>query len=132
MRLNRFVLACFLVIVPVTVFVAMQFHAPNPGATPANFMRLHKGMDEKEVEAIMGRPGDYRMGFTGNHCTFWRELHCSVVIGFSDITIDGISLGAKDGELSMKGGGKLELREEPSSFGIHKWLAMLVDRLRTR
>jgi hypothetical protein len=36
----------------------------NPRITEANFQRIKAGMRREEVEAILGRPGDYRTGPT--------------------------------------------------------------------
>jgi len=98
----------------------VQLRAPSPGVTPENFRRLHRGMTEKEVEAIMGRPGGSRIGVTGSHCTYWRESHHTVVIGFSDIWMWGIDSGAQDGKMATKDGLELELRDEPPSLGLRK------------
>src|SRR5262249_50264303 len=32
------------------------FHRPSPGVTRENFLRMHQGMTEEEIEAILGCP----------------------------------------------------------------------------
>jgi len=114
MRLNRLEIACvaLLVVSLFTRLIVMRLFLQRPGVTPANIQRLYKGMYEKDVEAVMGRPRDGGFRVTGSHFSYWRESDCSVIIKFGDWWIDGKDPGATDGGVSFKGGGKLELREE--------------------
>jgi hypothetical protein len=43
---------------------AVFFLPTNPHITQVNFERIKKGMTRREVEAILGPPGDYRSGPT--------------------------------------------------------------------
>ena len=121
MRLNRFFLVFALIVLfLVGLLVVWQRKGPSPGVTLANFHRLHKGMTEKEVEAIMGGPGGEAGGrFSSFHWTHWKGSNCRINIMFSDWLVDGVNLrteGVKNGHLIFDDGNVLELREEPLGF----------------
>jgi hypothetical protein len=127
MRLNRFFLVFALIVLfLVGLLVVWQRKGPSPGVTLGNFNRLHKGMTEKEVEAIMG-PGEMRGTVSFSHFIIWSNSHSSVIISFSDISIDGINVRATKGDISIEGGGTLDLREEP--LGFYKWMTNFFKKL---
>jgi len=107
----------------------MQLRVPNPGVTVANFRRLHKGMTEKEVEAIMGGPGKFGGAVTFRHCTVWEELDCTVGIWFSDLSISGVEIGAEKGNMSTNDGLDLLLQDEPATVGFRNWVKMTARQI---
>jgi hypothetical protein len=78
------------------------------------FQRLHKGMTEEQAEAIIGRPANFRFGFTLRQCKVWYGDGWSVCICFSDL----MGGGADEGHFQAGDGTKLPLRERPFWF---KW-----------
>jgi len=77
-------------------------------------------MTEKEVEVIMGRPGDFRLNNTDNDLTLWFESQqSSVAISFSDMSNCWIDFGAREGKMWSDDGGNLQLRDDPP-LGLRK------------
>jgi len=56
----------------------------EPGITPENFKRLHAGMTEGEIEAVLGRPADHTSDNSvmamGGRRAEWFEKGYSVVV----------------------------------------------------
>jgi hypothetical protein len=109
MRLKRIYIAIVLLAVPLLAFlVAKQHKVPSPGVTLANFNQLHKGMSEKEVEAIMGKPGNSVVHFSPSHMTKWSDSPYSLSIIFNDNNGRAVY-----GALYIAGKMEDNLREEP-------------------
>jgi hypothetical protein len=62
---------------------------PKPGVTRANFLRLHQGMSEEQVEEILGRKADDVMVVTGGCDASWSGPEGDIEIGFSYGACDG-------------------------------------------
>lgn len=120
---KRIFMASALFAVPlVGLLVVRQLKVPSPGVTQANFQRLHKGMSEKEVEWIMGCPGESFMKNSFSHYTCWTGPGCTVFIRFGD-------LGAENGQIGINGGTEMELRERPD---LPPWLAFFFKQEKIR
>jgi hypothetical protein len=90
-------------------FLLPVLNPPQPGVTPENFRRLHKGMSQEEVEAILGSPGQDVGRMTLQKMKEWQAPDCFVYIVFSEIR----GGGAEYGFVAADDRYRLELAEEP-------------------
>jgi hypothetical protein len=67
------------------------------GVTPDNFHRLRVGMTEREVEAILGKPGEPVLYTTFGPDTFWSGEHCRVNVWFGRGGVACAELAGDDG-----------------------------------
>jgi hypothetical protein len=101
--------AALLVVGLLLYFLSPLLNPPRPGVTQENFRRVHKGMSEEEVEAILGGPGEPAGFMMLTKSREWRGPDCVVSITFGLIT----GAGAIDGSLTTDDGLTLELTDEP-------------------
>jgi hypothetical protein len=128
MRRKPFIGAAAILAAPilaVTIVALWPERVPAPGVTPANFQRLHIGMQEKEVEAILGGPGE-KVPYGHGHLTFWVDSSCQLLMGFGGSTLDR----AICGEMTLKDGSKVQLRDEPASNPFMQWVKGTWRKLR--
>src|SRR5262245_31950831 len=107
-----------------SLVVFKLFHRPPPGITAENFRRLRAGMTEKQVEAILGSPGE-RWFF---NMTFGRRYsgeECQVTIELTVESEDG-EVTAASGDFMAQDGTVLELRAKPPTLldVIRSWMEM--------
>jgi hypothetical protein len=98
---------------PLAILAALlmpQFQSLWPGVTPWRFSNLHRGMEETEVVAILGKSGEPGARFTGSYYKTWWGKDCHITIRFN-------GYGAESGTLRFKDGSTVELREQPWSGG---------------
>jgi hypothetical protein len=78
-------------------------HRPGPGVTRENFLRIRKGMTEKEVGAILGGPGMVGSVTLGGYKKDWarEDGQAHVRIGFFDGGINGGTV--RSGSFSSSG-----------------------------
>ncbi len=111
------------------VGVGIYWATPTkPGVTRANFLRLHEGMSEAQVEAILGRKADEVMGVTNGRVAFWSGPEGHIDISFS--------YGACEGNF-REGSFRERLAPRPHGFLVaaRSWLErnrFLVPDLKTR
>ena len=86
---RRKMIAVALVIIALfaAAYVSKRFRIRVQGITEENFKRLHVGMTEEQVDAILGKQADYKLRFTGNHYSYWVEGPLHIDIRFSDLSV---------------------------------------------
>jgi hypothetical protein len=112
----------FLSFTTLILLVELVRRQPSPGVTRDNFERLHEEMTEKEVEAIMGSPGEHGIDFLGGHTTLWRGQDCVVHITF-------VGEHASTGRLFGPNYLILHLREKPETpeapfTTLRRWIGL--------
>jgi hypothetical protein len=122
-------LALLLCLAVLTLVAIWTYPARKPpGVTPENFRRLHQGMTEKQVEAILGSPG---MGWVFN-LSYGREYAgdgCDVRIEFGAMNDNDEKVTAQQGWMTTTDGSVLELAEKPISLfdRLRLWLGLLAS-----
>jgi hypothetical protein len=61
-----------------------RLQPPRPGVTEANFHRLHRGIIQREAEAILGGAGEPGPQVPSGYSRCWEGEHCDVCLEFSD------------------------------------------------
>jgi hypothetical protein len=89
--------------------VVWRLQPPRSGVTEANFRRLHAGMSEAQVEAILGPTEVPVMCNTGDMTYAWQGEHCSACIAF-------FASGSCDGTLRTDDGRVMTIPPEPAPF----------------
>jgi hypothetical protein len=87
-----------------------SFTRIEPGVTAENFLRLHPGMTENEVDSILGQATG-RLSYNGGAdvSKSWEVEESAVIITFGDGATDSGTFFGKDGL-------RLELRPKPETW----------------
>jgi hypothetical protein len=97
-------------VVLLIVVEAALFRPSSPSSLAAKFQRLHKGMTEAEVEAVMAKPQIEIASTDEAVCIwYWKGSEGRVKVGF----LEGNLYTAYCGTLETKDGRQLELPEKP-------------------
>jgi hypothetical protein len=77
-------IACLILGILVGNYVSQTAHH-SPGVTRENFGILRPGMGEKEVEDVLGRPGEYLFRETGNYYREWTSARVVISLQFDEM-----------------------------------------------
>jgi hypothetical protein len=97
--------------------VAVFRPPPKPGVTPENFRRLHKGMSQAEVEAILGESADVVTPTSKCTVHWWFRPEFAVCIHYSSTPGKGV-----EGGIIGRGSKGLRMRDR---LALPDWLAGL-------
>jgi hypothetical protein len=106
-------------LVAIVLFRWAVLHRPSPGVTRENFLRLHKGMREEDIEAILGPPTHSHtpvnaclLLLSADNCNIWTGDEAGVIIYFPDEGGEEAVGGVLTGRF---GAYEMGLREKPES-----------------
>jgi hypothetical protein len=126
MRKRSAVILGIVALVVMLVLIGWRWLAPPlvPGVTVENFRRLHGGMTEAEIEAILGEPGKSGPDVKLTRLTTWEKNGIRIQLVFP--AESAFHLPPKEsmpwqGWLETADGEKLNMAEPPRSF--QEWLS---------